>query len=644
MAENFNINPNDEVENFVLQFGELTYIVNKDFDKLDNRPSYNGTVMTHETNIPKVPSNVSELTNDANYQTATNVSNSISAHNESEDAHSYIQGLIGQKQDTLTAGNGISINSGSVISVNTTVVATQQNLSDEVTNRENSDIYLQQQIDGISASSDVVDIVGTYAELQAYDTQHLKDNDIIKVLQDETQGGATTYYRWSITTETFTLIGQEGPYYTKASADAQFVPQTRTINSKALSSNIVLTASDVSALSAYDIAQTTGYSTSQIMSQKATTDALDTLHDLLDGMPSDFFSGAATELAEGASITLTTPLELKSIGFEGNTTQQDTPAPSPDHPQNVEIVTGSQVINVCGKNLVDTSAATVGYIVRAADGELRENANYSASDWIPVKAGEQYYQSNSDTWYSCYYDSSKNFLAQINNNLITPSQDGYIRISWNNENTNSVMVEHGSSATEYEPYQGNSYALDLGNIEMCKIGSYQDKIYQDGNGDWYLHKDIGNHTFDGSENWQLSGTDRLVLARTTIGAKGSTDNLFSNIAVPNYNYGANNNECYIGGSNIIFSKMYYNGSLITSTSSWTTYLANNNSPFYFPLATATDTQITDATLVSQLEALASATMYDGTTTLASTSENLPVIINVETLKKTLNGIVSLLTE
>ena len=90
--------------------------------------------------------------------------------------------------------------------------------------------------------------------------------------------------------------------------------------------------------------------------------------------------------------------------------------------------------------------------------------------------------------------------------------------------------------------------------------------------------------------------------------------------------------------------MYYNGSLITSTSSWTTYLTNNNSPFYFPLATATDTQITDATLVSQLEALASATMYDGTTTLASTSENLPVIINVETLKKTLNGIVSLLTE
>lgn len=110
-----------------------------------------------------------------------------------------------------------------------------------------ADGALQSQIDALSASSDVTDIVGTYAELQAYDTTKLKDNDIIKVLQDETHDNETTYYRWNLHTETFTLIGEEGPYYTIASANATFVPQTRKVNNKALSEDITLTASDVGA-------------------------------------------------------------------------------------------------------------------------------------------------------------------------------------------------------------------------------------------------------------------------------------------------------------------------------------------------------------------------------------------------------------
>lgn len=118
----------------------------------------------------------------------------------------------------------------------------------ETTAREIADAGLQEQIDAIVASSDVVDIVGTYADLEAYDTSKLHNNDIIKVLTDESKNDATTYYRWSTTTEEFTYIGAEGPFYTKAESDATFVPQTRTVNSKALSSDITLTAADVGAL------------------------------------------------------------------------------------------------------------------------------------------------------------------------------------------------------------------------------------------------------------------------------------------------------------------------------------------------------------------------------------------------------------
>lgn len=92
----------------------------------------------------------------------------------------------------------------------------------ETENRQTADNGLQSQIDAITASSDVTDIVGTYAELEDYDTSKLGDNDIIKVLQDETHSNETTYYRWNKTTEEFTLIGEEGPYYTKSQADQTF--------------------------------------------------------------------------------------------------------------------------------------------------------------------------------------------------------------------------------------------------------------------------------------------------------------------------------------------------------------------------------------------------------------------------------------
>ena len=118
----------------------------------------------------------------------------------------------------------------------------------ETNAREIADSGLQEQIDAIVASSDVVDIVGTYAALQAYDTTKLHDNDIIKVLADETRDGATTYYRWDADTSTWSYIGAEGPFYTKAESDAIFTPMTRTINSKALSADITLTAADVGAL------------------------------------------------------------------------------------------------------------------------------------------------------------------------------------------------------------------------------------------------------------------------------------------------------------------------------------------------------------------------------------------------------------
>lgn len=182
----------------------------------------------------------------------------------------------------------------------------------EVTARQAADNNLQSQIDGITASSDVTDIVGTYAELENYDTSSLGDNDIIKVLQDESQNDETTYYRWSTSTQTFTLIGEEGPYYTKSAVDELLNAKQDTLTEGAnvqIQNNVIsatdttysdFTGTDGTAAgtaglvpapattdagkflkadgtwdtaggSSVNIVQTTGTSTTDVMSQNATT-------------------------------------------------------------------------------------------------------------------------------------------------------------------------------------------------------------------------------------------------------------------------------------------------------------------------------------------------------------------------------------
>lgn len=143
-------------------------------------------------------------------------------------------------------------------------------IATEAETRDAADLDLQGQIDAISSASDVVDVVGTYAELQAYDTSKLSDNDIVKVLTDETHDDAISYYRWSDATNAFTYIGSQGPFYTKSETDAAFVPQTRTINGKGLNSDVVLTAADVNALPASTVIPTVNDATLTIQKNGTT--------------------------------------------------------------------------------------------------------------------------------------------------------------------------------------------------------------------------------------------------------------------------------------------------------------------------------------------------------------------------------------
>ena len=165
----------------------------------------------------------------------------------------------------------------------------EDGLEQETTMREGMDEALQLNIDAVAQdledfknSPDVVDIVPTYAALQSYDTSELGNNDEVRVLADETRDGASAYYRWDKTNSQWIFIGITGPYYTKSEIDATVQGIEGDIED--IQSNIgdlsTLTTTDkTSTVAAINevvagltpVVQTTGTSTTDVMSQDATT-------------------------------------------------------------------------------------------------------------------------------------------------------------------------------------------------------------------------------------------------------------------------------------------------------------------------------------------------------------------------------------
>lgn len=109
-----------------------------------------------------------------------------------------------------------------------------QNLILGVANRI---MNVEDEVEELKNNPDVVDIVATYQDLQDYDTSTLTDKDIIRVLEDSTHGNGSTYYRWNATTNQFDYIGEAGG-------------------------------------GGPTVVQTTGQSTTDVMSQKAVTDII----------------------------------------------------------------------------------------------------------------------------------------------------------------------------------------------------------------------------------------------------------------------------------------------------------------------------------------------------------------------------------
>lgn len=153
-------------------------------------------------------------------------------------------------------------------------------LYDEYSSLNDKTSFLSGQIDTLKAATDVIAVFGTYAEFTNASAsewqQQVTDNDIIKVLSDESVSSKQVYYEYHISAHDgwngWSAIGQLDPYYSKSDVDiwrnerftdtsanyALVAADSKKLDGN-LSTNIILSANAGSAASAWLLANAKNY-------------------------------------------------------------------------------------------------------------------------------------------------------------------------------------------------------------------------------------------------------------------------------------------------------------------------------------------------------------------------------------------------
>lgn len=474
----------------------------------------------------------------------------------------------------------------------------------------------------------------------------------------------------------------------------------------------------------------------------------------------------------GENLTLNNTIKGKmKIDLKGNTSQEGTP--TPDSPQAIHTVTGDCEIEVVSKNLFDSEIEIGAFDSNgkneSANTRLRSktftkvkpSTTYTLS-WSTTKNAQGIVIEYADNDYNSNQIKRTNSYVPSPLTITTSSTTNYIRLyikstgdsSTSATDITNIMLNEGSTATTYEPYIGSSYPIQLGDIELCKIGDYQDVIkrssgknlndgindnfyiartgnnfrysgsdtgicieveegnytistiksqtryrvacsnslpsntnqdcyngvVKDGTSDnitinttgykyllinctdissiminegstalpyepygkvWYKYGAIGKVVLDGSESWSDFSVGDInfrcqydvalpnILTPPTNPAQLfsnyfkaiNRDNAYAKTEIGIAQYGSTLGKVFICAPNTILSEQ--------TLASWKTWLSTHNTIVYYILATPTNTEITDSTLLSQLEAIKLS--YNEQTNISQENNDKPFILDVTAL-------------
>jgi hypothetical protein len=210
----------------------------------------------------------------------------------------------------------------------------------------------------------------------------------------------------------------------------------------------------------------------------------------------------------------------------------------------------------------------------------------------------------------------------------TPTPDAPIEV-------NTVTGNNTITISNTDNTQSQNYSINLGSIEYAKIGSAEDKIYRDVNGDWYFEEHIAKKILNGTENWLYSSLSNDTITSAFVrGLGGKNLSTYMCNKFPYLTFiSVYTTVEYCGTNGDAMRLGVFNSRLnTTDLQGLKSWLSQNNIKVYFELATPTTTQITDTTLVSQLENIyQNAQSYNGTTNVTQTNTKIPFVLNMDVL-------------
>ena len=338
-------------------------------------------------------------------------------------------------------------------------------------------------------------------------------------------------------------------------------------------------------------------------------------------------------------------------------------SPNPDYPQVIHTITGDNTIKVENKNL-------------CYDKQVYNSSNlwlFAKSDFLEKTFTISFTSNvslNSNSLYLKVDRVDKGLITTLttdaNNKVvktITLTDAQYNSVKAGKEVIlqiyksgatftipNDAMIVNGEDTT-YQPYQSNSVLLTLGDKEICKIGNYEDKIFKaiKGNeiydsltteekatldyGKWYLKKNVGKETFNGTENWVEIGTRySLDYSNYSSGVFTTICDKFINSLSWSSHTAADNTIILYKDSAWQTARLSINYSSAGSLSNWKSWLSTNNLIVYRPLATPTNELFND-TIQDQLEDIYNNMLsYEGQTNVSQVNDDLPFNINSTAIK------------
>ena len=440
------------------------------------------------------------------------------------------------------------------------------------------------------------------------------------------------------------------------------------------------------------------------------------------------------ENVSGSDISIEAVEEpISDVKLEGDTQQEGTP--TPNNPQNVEVVTGGQNVEIVGKNLLYSNLTypfTINgvTVTKEEDGSITLNGTQSG--------GAMHIIFNND-----FFDSIKNYVGrEISISLTTNGEGSFsnfgikngtatdILVLWspslsktqtlnlNNytniyfdiwfDNNSRTFVNYNikpqvevGNATTYEPYQSQNYPVNLGKNLFDKDNANILNGWMDNKTQMYLQTSQNNRilyiscqpnttytisrsiltnafrvaTYDSTPiptttsigtNYVINGlikNNNATSITITTGANAkyllvhygnivNDTNINESLASIQIEKGSQATEyvpyfepielCKIGdyqdyiyksNGNWYYSNLFtkiesYNGETITTPYISTTGGLDTGATIYYYNGLNTPIQITNTTLIQQLDNLKNATLYNGVNNI-SVEGNLPSILNLD---------------